>query len=243
MHTQVDPIAPGIQRLSTFVEPAGICFNQYLIAAREPFLFHCGMTQLCPLVSAAAARVLPLEELRWISFGHVEADECGAMNDWLRAAPSAQVAFGALGCMVSVADLAIRPPRPLQDGELLELGGKRLRYLATPHVPHGWDAGVFFEETTRTLLCGDLFTRLGTCSAESEEDPVGPALEGENQYGATALTPLLAPTLRRLAALEPRTLALMHGPACHGDGGRALRELADAYAERLERALARPAPG
>jgi flavorubredoxin len=238
MNTRVDEIAPGIQRLSTFVEPAGLCFNQFLIQAEEPFLFHCGMTQLFPSVSAAAGRVLPLAELRWISFGHVEADECGAMNDWLRAAPAAQVAFGALGCMVSVADLALRAPRPLQDAESLDLGGKRLRYLATPHVPHGWDAGVFYEETTGTLLCGDLFTRLGASPAESEEDPVAPALEGENQYGATALTPLLAPTLRRLAQLEPRTLALMHGPAFHGDGGRALRELADAYEERLVRALA-----
>lgn len=238
MNTENHEIAPGIHRLSTFVEPAGIVFDQYLIEAREPFLFHCGMRSLFPSVSAAAARVLPLERLRWISFGHFESDECGSMNDWLALAPRAQVCFGALGCMVSVADAAARPPRPLEDGELIDLGGKRVRYLATPHVPHGWDAGVFFEETTRTLFCGDLFTRLGETPAVSEEDPVAPALEAEARYPATALTPLLAPTLHRLADFEPRTLALMHGPAFRGDGGDALRRLADAYARRLAAATA-----
>jgi flavorubredoxin len=237
MTTTTHEIAPGIHRLSTFVEPANLCFNQYLVQADEPFLFHCGMTGLFEGVSTAAAKVLPVEQLRWISFGHVEADECGAMNHWLRAAPRGSVAFGGLGCMVSVNDLAERPPRPLADGEVLDLGGKRLRYLATPHVPHGWDAGVFFEETTKTLLCGDLFTRLGQCAPESEDDPVEPALAAEGTYPATALTPQLAPTLRRLADLGPSTLALMHGPAVHGDGGQALRQLADAYAGRLAAAL------
>ncbi|MFC7718555.1 oxygen-binding di-iron domain-containing protein [Nonomuraea recticatena] len=137
-------------------------FNQYLVDAEEPLLFHTGLRGLFPLVSAAVERVMPVERLRWVTFGHLEADECGSMNSWLAAAPHAQIAHGALGCLVSVNDLADRPPRPLADGEVMDLGGKRMRRIETPHVPHGWDAGLFFEETTGTLLCGDLFTSMGS---------------------------------------------------------------------------------
>lgn len=238
METEVREIAAGIYRLSTYNAAADFTFNQYLVKGEQPLLFHTGMQGLFPLVSAAVTKVMPLAHLRWISFGHYEADECGAMNQWLAAAPQAQVAFGQIGCMTSVKDQASRAPRALADGEVLDLGGKRVRYLATPHVPHGWDAGVLYEETTRTLLCGDLFTRDGGGPAQSEADPLGPALAAEDKYRATCLTPDTAPTLRRLAALQPRTLALMHGPAVHGDGGAALHALADAYAERL-RATAR----
>ena len=233
MNTQVDEIAPDIFRLSTYVEPADFMFNQYLIRAEQPLLFHCGMRGLFPLVSAAAARVLPLDTLRWISYGHHEADESGAMNDWLAAAPQAEVAVGAIGCMISANDLALRPPRALDDGSVLDLGTRRVRYLATPHVPHCWDAGLLFEETTATLLCGDLFTRLGAGAALSADDPVGPAMAAEDGFGATALTPSTASTLRRLAALAPNTLGLMHGSAYNGDCVQALNDLADAYAARL----------
>ena len=137
-------------------------FNQFLINAEEPLLFQTGLRSLFPLASATVERVIPIERLRWITFGHVEADECGSMNSWLTAAPQAQVAHGAIRCIVSVNDLADRPPRPLQDGEVIDLGGKRVRRIETRHVPHGWDAGVFFEETTGTLLCGDLFTAIAT---------------------------------------------------------------------------------
>jgi flavorubredoxin len=236
MHTTVDEITTGIYRLSTYVSDSDFTFNQYLIAAEQPLLFHCGMRSLFPLVSAAVAKVLPLTHLRWISFGHWEADESGAMNEWLAAAPEGQVAVGTIGCMLSVNDLALRPPKPLEDGEVLDLGGKRVRYLATPHVPHCWDAGLLFEETTRTLFCGDLFTRIGQSSAVSDDDPVGPALAAEDTFGATALTPHTAPTIRRLGACNPALLALMHGPAFRGDCTRALSELATGYEERLKRA-------
>lgn len=236
MQTAVDEITAGIYRLSTYISDIDFTFNQYLIAAEQPLLFHCGMRSLFPLVSAAVAKVLPLTHLRWISFGHWEADESGAMNDWLAAAPEARVAVGTIGCMLSVNDLAMRPPKPLEDGEVLDLGGRRVRYLATPHVPHCWDAGLLFEETTRTLFCGDLFTRVGQSPAVSEDDPIGPALAAEDTFGATALTPHTAPTIRRLGTFNPTMLALMHGPAFRGDCTRALSELATGYEERLKRA-------
>ncbi|MBI3756831.1 MAG: MBL fold metallo-hydrolase [Deltaproteobacteria bacterium] len=237
METLLDEITNGIYRLSTYIPDADFTFNQYLINAEQPLLFHTGMRGLFPLVSAAVSRAIPVERLRWISFGHWEADESGAMNDWLAAAPQAQVAVGAIGCMLSVNDLAVRPPRALQDQELLDLGGKQARYLATPHVPHCWDAGLLFEETTKTLFCGDLFAQIGQSPAVSEADILAPALAAEDTFLATALTPHTAPTIRRLAALKPATLALMHGPAFCGDCERALLSLADAYEERCKRTL------
>jgi len=233
VNTTVDEVAGGIYRVSTYLEAADLAFNQYLIVADEPLLFHCGMRGLFPLVSAAVAKILPLSRLRWISYGHAEADESGAMNDWLAAAPSAQVAVGELGCLLNANDLALRAPRALGDGEVLDLGGKRVQFLATPHVPHCWDAGLLFEETTHTLFCGDLFTRNGRHAARASDDPVGPALAAEDIFGATALTPATAPTIQRLAGLAPRLLGLMHGPAYEGDGARALQDLAAGYAQRL----------
>ncbi len=235
MHTDIDEVTAGIYRLSTYVEEVDFTFNQYLIDADQPLLFHCGMRALFPVISAAVPQVMPLTRLRWISFGHWEADESGAMNDWLEAASEAQVAVGTIGCMLSVNDLAVRPPKPLEDEESLDLGGKRVRYLATPHVPHGWDAGVLFEETSKTLFCGDLFTRTGRCEAISEDDPIAPALAVEDTFGSTALTPNTAPAIRRLAALKPEMLALMHGPVFRGDCERALLTLADSYEERFKR--------
>lgn len=231
--TRVDEIAPDVYRFSTFLSTKGIVMNQYLVDADEPLLFHTGLHGLFPLVSAAVARIVPLERLRWITFGHYEADECGALNEWLTAAPEATVAHGRIGVMTSLTDQALREPRALTDGETIDLGGKRVRYLATPHVPHGWDAGLLFEETTRTLFVGDLFTRLGDSDPITGEDIVGPALALEDAMAATALTPATAPTIRRLAGLEPARLALMHGPAFDGDARRALDDLADAYAQRF----------
>ena len=184
-----------------------------------------------PLVSEAVARIIPLERLRWIAFGHVESDECGAMNDFLAAAPRAQVAHGAIGCMVSLDDLCDREPRKLADGEVIDLGGKRVRHIDTPHVPHNWEARVLFEETTGTLFCGDLFTQAGNGPALSEADIVGPALAAEELFHHTALSPLTAPTIRRLSALEPQTLALMHGSSTQTRCGESLARLADAYDE------------
>jgi flavorubredoxin len=233
MDTEVTEIAPDVYRLSTYVSEADIVFNQFLVDAEEPLIFHTGLRALYPLVSAAVERVVPVERLRWITFGHLEADECGAMNSWLAAAPQAQVAHGALGCLVSVNDMADRPPRPLQDGEVIDLGGRRVRRIDTPHVPHGWDAGLVFEETTGTLLCGDLFTAVGHTPALTEREITGPALRAEDVFHATCLTPATGPTIRALADLQPTTLGLMHGPAFAGDCAQALRDLADAYDARL----------
>lgn len=238
MQTTVDEISDGIFRIATFVPDAGMSFNQILVTGDEPFLFHTGMRALFPLTSDAVSRVVPADQLRWISFGHVEADECGAMNQWLAAAPSAQVAFGGLGCMVSVNHLADRPPRALEDGETLDIGGKRLRYIATPHVPHGWEAGVFFEETTRTLLCGDLFTQLGDGPALGVGSPMEATIAAEDTFGYSSLAPNTVDTVQRLSELEPTTLALMHGPSYSGDGGAWLRDLASSYADRGAAAMA-----
>ncbi|MBL8834956.1 MAG: MBL fold metallo-hydrolase [Alphaproteobacteria bacterium] len=242
METKIAEIAPGIYRLSTHVPqiapPAGFTFCQFLVAGEEPLLFHCGARAMFPLVSAAVARIMPVDRLRWISFGHVESDESGAMNSWLANAPHAQVAHSMTGCMVSLNDLADRAPRALADGEVLDLGGKRMRWIDTPHVPHGWEAGVMFEETTGTLLCGDLFTQTGDSPAlVASGDLVGPAGAAEDMFRATSLGPATAPTIRKLAALAPRKLALMHGPSYEGDAAAALTALAAGYDRRVRAAM------
>jgi flavorubredoxin len=233
METRIDEVASGLFRFSTFVPhiapPAGFTFNQFLVMGEEPLLFHLGHRKTFADTAAAVARVLPLEKLRWLSFGHVEADECGAMNEWLAAAPNAEIAHGMIGSAVSINDLADKPARVLADGEVLDLGGRRLRFLDTPHVPHGWEAGLFHDETTNTLLCGDLFSHTGNGAAITGSDIVGPAMEAEVVFGASSLSPVTGATLRKLAALEPTTLAVMHGSSFQGDAGAALRQLADRY--------------
>jgi len=233
METTTHEIADGIHRISTFIPEVGLPFNQYLVVADEPLLFHTGMRQLFPLVSEAVARIVDPTTLRHITFGHYEADECGAMNQWLAVAPRAEVVHGNIGVLVSLNDAADRPPRALADGEVVDLGGKRVRWIDTPHVPHGWDAGLLYEETTRTLFVGDLFTAIGEAPALSDADIVGPASAAEDAFMATALTPTTAPTIRRLAGLDAATLALMHGPAFTGDTGAALAGLADFYEARV----------
>jgi flavorubredoxin len=244
MDTTVTEIADDIYRLSTWVPdvapPAGFTFNQFLVVADEPLLFHTGHRRMFPLVSEAVSRILPVEDVRWITFGHVEADECGSMNEWLAAAPRSQVAHGALGCMVSLDDLCDRPPRPLADGEVLDLGGKRVRHLDTPHVPHGWEARVLFEETTGTLFCGDLFTHLGNGDPLTTGDIVEPAIQGELAFHASSLAPSTAVTIAGLADLAPTTLALMHGSSFSGNCQAALRDLAAAYDERFLAGAAGP---
>ncbi|GEO16376.1 MBL fold metallo-hydrolase [Microvirga aerophila] len=242
METRIDEIADRIYRLSThvpdIVPPAGFTFNQFLVLADEPLLFHTGLRRMFPLVSEAVSRIMPIENLRWITFGHYEADECGAMNEWLAVAPNAQVAHGVTGCSVSLNDMADRPPRVLANGEVIDIGGKRIRYIDTPHVPHGWDAGVIYEENSRTLFCGDLFTHLGNGPALTESDIVGPALAAEDIFYDTSLGPRIAPTVRQLADLAPRTLALMHGSSFVGDTAAALYDLASAYDKRLRAVMA-----
>jgi flavorubredoxin len=235
-NTLIDEIADGIYRLSTFVPdvgPTGFTFNQFLIDDDEPLLFHTGQRMLFGSVSEAVATIVPIESLRWITFGHVEADECGSMNQFLAAAPRAEVAHGSLGCMVSLNDLADRPPVPLANGQVLELGTHRVRHIDTPHVPHGWEARVLFEETTKTLLCGDLFTQLGQGPAVTSNDVLAAAAQAEDVFGASCLTPMTAPTIRWLADLDPNVLAVMHGSSVNADCAGALRGLADDYERRL----------
>src|SRR4051794_32197721 len=202
METKIDEIAPDIFRLSTYVDaiapPAGFTFNQFLVRGEQPFLFHTGMRQLFPLVSAAVGSLIPLEDLRWISFAHVEADECGAVNQFLAAAPAAQVTHGPLACMVSLNDLLDREP-VANAGEPLDIGGHRLRFLPTPHVPHNWESGLWFDETTRCLLAGDLFTALGDPAPVVDDDLIEAALVGEHAFHATSLGPAVPATLDNLA--------------------------------------------
>ena len=242
METRINEIADGIYRLSTHIAevapPAGLTFSQFLIKGDEPLLFHCGMRGIFPLVSAAVAKIVPIESLRWISFGHVESDECGAMNNWLAAVPRAQVAHGKTACMVSLNDIADRMPRALDNGEVLDLGGKRVRWLDTPHVPHCWEAGVIYEETTGTLLCGDLLTHVGDGPAVTGNDIVGPAIAAEEIFHATSIGVATAPTIRKLAELKPRTLGLMHGSSFNGDCAGTLHALADYYAMNVQKMAA-----
>src|SRR6476620_1213940 len=184
VETKIAEIADGIFRLSTFVPdiapPAGFTFNEFLLMGDEPLMFHTGLRKMFPLNREALARIVAPERLRWITFGHYEADECGAMNEWLAVAPKAEVAHGQTGCLVSLNDMADRAPRVLTDGESIDLGGgKRVRYIDTPHTPHGWDAGVLLEESTRTLMCGDLFTQLGDDLTLTDRVVVGPAIAAE----------------------------------------------------------------
>ena len=242
MEARIDEIGAGLYRLSIFVTtiapPDGLTFNHFLFTGDEPLLFHCGKRKMFPLVSAAVARIMPVERLRWLGFGHFEADECGSMNDWLAAAPASQLAHGMVGCRVSVSDVADRAPRVLADGEVIDIGGKRLRYIDTPHVPHGWDAGVMFEETTGTLLCGDLFTHVGNGPAITQNDIVEPSIVAERSLHATSLGPTTGATVRALAALQPKVLATMRGSSFSGDGATALSSLGDHYDMLLRTALA-----
>jgi flavorubredoxin len=228
--TRVDEVAEGIYRISTPMPtlPGGFTFNQYLLKDDAPLLFHSGPRGLFSLVSEAVAAVMPIETLRYVGLSHYEADECGALNEFLAAAPGAVPVCSGIAAMVSVDDFATRKARPLGDGEVLDLGRHRVRWIDTPHVPHGWECGYLFEESTRTLLCGDLFTQGGAeHAAVTESDILGPseAMRAGLDYFAHGTG--TRPSLERLAALEPTTLACMHGSAWRGDGRGLLLALAD----------------
>ena len=237
MSARITEIDEGMWRLSVFVPeigpPQGFTFNSYLIGGAEPMLFHAGRRDMFALFSEAFARIMPISRLRWLSFGHVEADECGAMNLWLAAAPQAQVVHGRVACDVSLNDMADRPPRAVADGEaIVDDGRRRISWIGTPHVPHGWESGVVFEEKSGILFCGDLFTQLGDVG-ETDGDLLPGAIAAEAMFHATSIGPATAPTIRRLAALKPRRLALMHGPVFSGDGSAELEKLAEFYAGEL----------
>lgn len=235
MDTRIDEVADRIYRFSTFVPrgDSGITFNQFLIDAEEPLLFHYGQRALFPLISEAVKRVIPLTKLRWTTCSHVEGDESGALNEWLAAAPNATLAHGLLGCNIWLTDMADRPPKALKNDEVLDLGGKRVRWLDTPHVPHNWDAGLIYEETTGTLFSSDLFTQGGASAATTTGDIVDAAIATAKVVPFMPATPQAVPTLRRLASLEPATIALMHGPAFKGDGAAALDALAAHYTSAI----------
>lgn len=239
MAARIDQIADSIFRISVFVPeigpPAGFTFNSFLVIDDEPLLFHAGQRRMFPLFSAAVASLMPVEQLRWISFGHVEADECGAMNLWLAAAPKAEVVHGRTACDISLNDLADRAPRAVADGELITSGRRRVRYIDTPHVPHAWESGVVFEETSATLFCGDLFTQFGDVPT-TQQDIVPGAIAAEDAFHSSSVGPATAPTIRKLAGLKPKTLALMHGPTFIGDGADALNRLADYYEGLVQKA-------
>ncbi len=235
--TRVDEIAPSVYRISTPVDvvPGGFTFNQYLIRDDEPLLFHTGPRRMFPLVREAIAAVMPIEKLRFVAFSHVEADECGSLNELLAAAPTAQPLCGQVAALVSVNDLADRAPRALADGETLSLGRARVRWLDAPHLPHGWECGYLFEETSSTLLCGDLFTQPGADHEPlTSGDILGPSEAMRQAMDYYAHARATRPLLAKLAATHPRTLACMHGSAWTGDGERLLLDLAEAVApERL----------
>jgi len=239
MKSDVTEIAPDVYRISTFNPDFGIQFNQFLIRDEEPFIMHTGMKKMFPTTLEGVASVIDPARLRWVGFSHFESDECGALNDWLSVAANAQAACSFVGATVSVNDFAIRPPRPLNDNEVIEIGRHRLRFLATPHVPHGWDAGLFFDETNKTLLCSDLFFQPGDPEPLTESDLVGSAKDAIIAGLSSPLakdmpyTPYTNATLLRLAELEPRTLAMMHGTSFRGDGRQAITDLAGVIKEAL----------
>jgi flavorubredoxin len=229
--TSIDEVGDGIFRIHTPVReiPGGFSFNQYLVVDDEPLLFHTGGKKLFPLVHRAIDHVMPIAKLRWISFSHFEPDECGALNDLLAVAPNAQPACSKIGAIVCINDYADRAPRALEDGATFSTGKRTFQWIDAPHLPHGWDCGFLFEQSTHTLLCGDLFTQPGAESAPiTESDILGPseAFRGAMDYFSHGKK--LRPLLDKLVAKNPRTLACMHGSAWRGDGAKLLRALGDA---------------
>jgi len=229
--TNVHEIADDIYRINTPIEipgAGGFSFNQYLIVDDEPLLFHTGLRKMFPLVREAVASVIPVEKLRYIGFSHVEADECGSLNEWLAAAPESVPLCGVVAAMVSIRDLADREPRALADGELLSLGKHSVRWFDTPHLPHAWECGFLLEEQTSTLLCGDLFTQGGAdLPPITESDILGPSEAFRKQMDYFSHTKNAGAMLERLASTNPTTLACMHGSAWRGNGAKLLRALAD----------------
>ena len=233
--TNVHEVADGIYRINTPVQiegGGGFSFNQYLVVDDEPLLFHTGPRKMFPLVREAVASVLPVERLRYIAFSHVEADECGSLNEWLAAAPQSLLLCSTVAALVSINDLADRAPRALADGEAISLGTHSVRWFDTPHLPHAWDCGFLTEERTSTLLCGDLFTQGGAdCLPLTESDILEPSEMFRRRMDYYSYTKNARALLERLASTEPTTLACMHGSAWHGDGAKLLRALADALFE------------
>jgi flavorubredoxin len=239
MSPKVTEIASDLFRISTFHPEFAIQFNQFLIADDEPFLMHTGMKKMFASTLEGVSSIIDPAKLRWIGFSHFESDECGALNEWLKIAPRAEAVCSFVGATVTVNDFADRPARALSDGERLSLGRRSLQFLATPHVPHGWDAGLFFETTERTLLCSDLLFQPADPEPWTESDVLGRARESilQNLSGPLAndmpYTPYTDATLNRLAELNPQTLAIMHGSTFRGNGREQILGLASALKELI----------
>ena len=230
-------IAPDVYRISIFAQWGNLQFNHFLVKDEEPLLFHTGLRGMHAEIREAVAKLIPVQDLRHISFSHFESDECGAPNEWLGVAPKADVVCSQVGAMVSVNDFIGRESRALADGEAFGTGKYRFKFCRTPHLPHGWDAGVLFEETQKTLLCSDLFHQTGDVAPLTSSDVVGRSQQGMKEYQAGILadyapyTPLTAKNLKKLADLKPKTLAIMHGSSFTGNCGRALDDLNAAFRE------------
>jgi flavorubredoxin len=239
--TTTTEIASGVHRISSYVPegpPGGITFNQFLVLGEEPLLFHTGTRRLFPSVVAAVRTITDPAGIRWISSGHASRpDEYGALAEWEQVAPEARVAHGHAGCFLCLSDLTDRPLRPLADQEVLDIGGHRLQWLDTPHVPGPWEAGVLFDQASGTLFCGDLFGRTGPTDAVTTGGIAEAAIAHDELMHGHAYTPSTGPTLRRLAALAPRRIALMHGPTFEGDGAAQLCALADHFDRQLAAGL------
>lgn len=237
----VTEVGPDLYRISIFVPEFDLQFNHFLVKDEEPLLFHAGLKAMFPDLREALTKVMDPARLRWVSFSHFESDECGGLNEWLAVAPQAQAACSELGAMVSVNDFTGRPAKGLADGECLVTGRYRFRLCRTPHLPHGWDAAVLFEETQGTLLCSDLFHQTGDVEPLTTADVVGRSLEAMRQYQAGVLADYAPYThytdqlFQKLAALRPRRLAIMHGSSFEGDGARALHDLAVAFRQTFGR--------
>ena len=240
--TTISEIAPDVYRISTYVPQIDLQFSQFLVKDDEPLLWETGMKQMFPAVREAVAKIIDPTTLRWISFSHFEPDECGSLNEWLALAPRSEALCSEVGAMVFVNDGASRPARGVGKDQLIETGKYRFRLHATPHVPHGWDAAILFEETNRTLLCSDLFHHAGDVESCTETDVVGRSRHAMQTMQAGPLmdympwTPKTQSRIEALAALKPRTCATMHGSAYRGDGARALLDLASAMHDVLGRA-------
>lgn len=232
-------IAPDVYRISTYVAEVDLQFNQFLVRDDEPLLYHTGMKSLFPQLLDTVGKILEPSAIRWIAFSHFEADECGALNEWLAAAPAAEAVCTFVGAVVSVNDFAARPAHILDRDGVLETGKYRYRLIPTPHLPHGWDAGALFEETQRTMFCSDLFHQVGDVEPATESDLIGRFRAALTQYQAGPLsnympyTPKTERMLAELAALKPQTLAAMHGSTYVGDGEKALLDLGPVLKELL----------
>lgn len=237
--SKIFEIAPDVYRLSIHVPEINLGFNHFLVKDDDPLLFHTGSRAMFPAVREMVAKVIDPSKLRWISFSHFETDECGALNKWLEVAPNATPVHGMIGCLVNLNDFSDRPPQLMNADDRLSTGKYRFRFVHTPQIPHGWDAGVLFEETQRTLFCSDLFHQNGDVEPLTTSDVIGRCRQTLTEYEKSPFanyvpyTPHTGRQMQAVAELSPKTLAIMHGSSYFGDGKRAIQELASVFKEVL----------